>query len=201
MSRGLIIFVKNAEPGKVKTRLAISIGDEAALAVYKRLLQYTRAITSKVNARRFVFYSSQIEDHDGWDHSTYEKQLQSGKDLGERMANALSRVLLKVDMAVIIGSDCLELTSAIIDDAFAALERFDVVIGPARDGGYYLLGIKQIHPELFADKKWSTSTVFQDTVADLRVLGLTYATLPVLSDIDDIDDLRRSPLGGVLRGK
>jgi rSAM/selenodomain-associated transferase 2 len=115
------------------------------------------------------------------------------------MANAFSRVLQDVDIAVIIGSDCLELTAAIIEDAFSALERFDAVIGPARDGGYYLLGMKQFHPELFAGKQWSTSTVFQDTVADLRALGLAYTALPVLSDIDDIDDLRRSPLCGVLR--
>jgi rSAM/selenodomain-associated transferase 1 len=194
MSRGLIIFVKNPEPGKVKTRLARSIGAEAALAVYKRLLQHTKDITSKVDARRVMFYSSWIDDQDGWERPKYEKRVQSGTDLGERMANAFSLVLNGVDQAVIIGSDCLELTAGIIDQAFAALERFDAVIGPARDGGYYLLGIKQFHPELFDGKEWSTSTVFQDTAADLRVLGLSYEALPVLSDIDDVDDLKRSPL-------
>ncbi len=201
MSRVLIIFIKNAEPGKVKTRLARSIGDDAALDIYSRLVHHTRDITSKVDARRVVYYSSRIDDHDGWELLKYEKRVQSGMDLGERMADAFSRVLQDVDMAIIIGSDCLELTSAIIDDAFAALERFDAVIGPARDGGYYLLGIKEFHPELFTCKEWSTSTVFEDTVADLRTLGLVYTTLPLLSDIDDIDDLRRSPLGEVLRGK
>jgi uncharacterized protein len=194
MSRGLIIFVKNPEPGKVKTRLARSIGDEAALVVYKRLLEHTREITSKVRAKRFVYYSSWIDGHDGWDQSKYEKQLQSGMDLGQRMANALSRVLQDVGTAAIIGSDCFELTADIIDQAFAVLEHHDAVIGPARDGGYYLLGITQFHPELFAGKQWSTGTVYQDTVTDLSALGLSYAALPVLSDIDDIDDLKRSPL-------
>jgi rSAM/selenodomain-associated transferase 1 len=194
MSRGLIIFVKNPEPGKVKTRLAKSIGEEAALEIYSRLLLYTKAITSKVVASRFLFYSSRVDEQDDWDPHVYEKRVQSGLDLGERMASAFSAVLKEVDQAVIIGSDCLELTAGIIDKAFSTLKRKDAVIGPARDGGYYLLGIKQFHPELFAGKQWSTSTVYPYTIADLRALGLSYTTLPVLSDIDDVDDLKRSPL-------
>jgi rSAM/selenodomain-associated transferase 1 len=194
MVRGLIIFMKNPEPGKVKTRLAKSIGEKAALEIYTRLLQYTKAVTSTVNASRYLFYSSRVDEQDDWDPSVYEKRVQSGFDLGERMANAFSTVLKEVDQAVIIGSDCLELTASIIDKAFSALKRKDAVIGPARDGGYYLLGIKQFHPELFASKQWSTGTVYKDTVADLHALGLSYTELPVLSDIDDIDDLKRSPL-------
>ena len=89
----------------------------------------------------------------------------------------------------IIGTDCPGLRASHLAGAFAALETADVVLGPATDGGYYLLGLRQPQPELFRNKAWSTDSVLADTVADARRLGLRVALLPELRDVDDVDDL------------
>jgi rSAM/selenodomain-associated transferase 1 len=149
-----------------------------------------------VNARRFLFYASWIDDHDAWDCRKFEKCLQEGSDLGERIAKAFTRTFQDVGMAVIIGSDCIELTTTIIEQAFTMLETHDAVIGTARDGGYYLLGIKQFYPALFNGKEWSTPSVLQDTIADFNRLKITHAFTPTLSDIDDLEDLMHSSRGG-----
>lgn len=190
----LVILVKNPTLGAVKTRLAAEIGDEEALLVYKALLKYTRFITQDIQCSRLLFYSDYIDSNDGWQNETYIKFLQKGNDFGERMCNAFQVALSQHISAVIIGSDCFELTSEIIEYAFIKLEEYDVVIGPAKDGGYYLMGLKEIYPELFLDKNWSTSSVLSDTLTDLNHLGLSVFFLPVLSDIDNLEDLKNSNL-------
>lgn len=141
----LIIFIKNAVPGKTKTRLAQSIGDDNALAVYRILLEHTHRITSGLTCATFVFYSDAIMPQDCWQQSGCRQCLQQGNDLGERMRNAFQSVFeQQYQKVVIIGSDCYELTSEILQQAFIKLNTTDVVIGPAKDGGYYLLGIKAI---------------------------------------------------------
>lgn len=189
----LIIFVKNAELGKVKTRLAKSVGDQRALDIYDELLRHTRDVTFSIPARLYVYFSSFIPYSDPlWPSDHYVLKQQNGNDLGERMFNAFRDVFEEnFDHVAIIGSDCAELTDAIIVRAFDELEASDVVIGPATDGGYYLLGMNELHPELFKNKNWSSDTVFEDTIRDMIDQNLIWQELPMLSDIDTEDDLHR----------
>jgi uncharacterized protein len=193
MSDALIVFVKNLVPGKVKTRLAKTVGTEQALQIYQLLLTHTRTVCEEVHAERFIFYSDFIEANDEW--QPFQKRLQRGNDLGERMSHAFAEIFdLGYSNVIIVGSDCIELTAAIIQEAFDELQRQDIVVGPAADGGYYLLGMKQLHVQLFANKKWSTEQVFNDTISDIEALRLSYKVLPVLNDIDDETDLNKIDL-------
>lgn len=185
----LIIFVKNPVLGQVKTRLAAGIGNEKALEVYLQLLNITRNIALDASCTRNVFYSNEIVS-DEWEDDKFNKFIQEGNDLGERMKNAFEQIFaLGAKKAVIIGSDCPQLSSEIIENAFRLLDEKDVCIGPAKDGGYYLLGMKKLHPFLFEKKEWSSDSVFDDTVIDLMENRLSYGLLPKLSDVDTIYDL------------
>lgn len=186
----IIVFVKNAEQGKVKTRLAASVGNVMAFEIYRKLLHHTLAITSPLECDKAIFYSDLIPSNDEWKINNYTQLLQTGKDLGEKMLNAFEYAFQqKYSNIVIIGSDCYELSSDLLRQAFDRLNDYDVVIGPARDGGYYLLGMKQLHSALFQNKQWSTSSVFQTTIDDFNEFRLSYFQLPVLSDIDEEQDL------------
>ena len=173
--------------GRVKTRLAAALGDEEALQVYQLLVKHTQAISEAVKVDTYIFYSDFVEEQ-GWP-SAYNHFVQQGTNLGERIAWAFEKVFTDApEKAVIIGSDCLELTTAIIEQAFTDLETHDVVIGPAKDGGYYLLGLKQPRPELFKNIKWSTPSVRSQTISTCRQQQLTYSLLPELTDIDVAED-------------
>jgi len=190
----LIILMRNPQLGCVKTRLASQIGEKKALDVYNALLEYTRSIVAEIDASHFLFYSNFIDQEDSWDNTMFKKVLQEGDGFGNRMHKAFQLVLANHDKAVIIGSDCEELTADIIRNAFEKLSEYDIVLGPAKDGGYYLMGLKKIYPELFNNKKWSTSSVLKDTIKDVKGLGLRLFLLPILSDIDDLQDYQNSKL-------
>ncbi|HVE60996.1 MAG TPA: TIGR04282 family arsenosugar biosynthesis glycosyltransferase [Chitinophagaceae bacterium] len=193
MSEALIIFVRNPELGKVKTRLAATLGQEKALEIYQQLLAHTLAITKTLAIQKFVFYEGVITKQDMWEVNGYHQLLQKETDLGKKMHYAFEAVLEKgFNKVVIIGSDCIELTESIIQEAFYQLNTKEVVIGPANDGGYYLLGMRCLHPELFINKKWSSNTVYGATVNDFNELGLSHYELPVLIDIDTEDDWRQT---------
>lgn len=184
----LIIFARRPEAGKVKTRLAATIGDAAALDVYIRLLVHTRAVAMHSGVDVHVFLTEMPADL-FWQDFTLD--LQADGDLGEKMEAAFAQLFAHgYQRVVIIGSDCPELTTAHVREAFSLLETNDVVIGPALDGGYYLLGMKTLQATLFRNKNWSTDTVFTQTIADLEKGGLTYAKLPQLRDIDTGEDLQ-----------
>lgn len=186
----LIIFVKNLEKGRVKTRLAADVGDEKALKIYHKLLLYTREITKQLNADKAVYYSEGIDNNDLWDNMNFSKHLQQGTDLGMRMQNAFAEAFAQgKQRVIIIGSDCLELETYMIKEAFAVLENNDVVLGPAKDGGYYLLGMKKFLPTLFEDKEWSTPDLLMDTILDLKKMNTKYYLLKTLNDIDTAADL------------
>lgn len=188
--KAIILFVRHPEKGRVKTRLARDIGDDRALEIYKQLLDHTQAITKELDCDRFVFYADAIVADDIWEGNDYRKRVQAGDTLGERMKNAFAEVFDSgYQKVVIIGSDCPQLSSAIISDAFKTLDTTDVVIGPATDGGYYLLALNYMITAVFENKQWSTDTVLTDTVADLEKLAVTYSLAPVLRDIDTGDDL------------
>ena len=189
MDRALIIFIKNPETGKVKTRLAKDIGNENALTIYKHLLAHTRKIAIEVKSKRFLFYADKIPLRDDWPETDFKKFVQQGDDLGLRMLNAFEKAFLNSQKVIIIGSDCMELTPDIIEKAFLELNNHDFVIGPAKDGGYYLLGMKVTEHRLFQNKNWSTQTIAADTLKDISDLNKTCYILPQLSDIDTIEDL------------
>lgn len=179
--------------GKVKTRLAAAIGDEQALRVYKLLLNHTHNITAPINYTKYVYYADEISPIDLWDEGNFIKVVQSGNDLGDRMFNAFQSAFNDdYQKVVIIGSDCFQLSTELIISAFDALKQYDAVIGPAEDGGYYLLGLKKLVPAIFKEKTWSTNSVCSDTIADLERLRLSYKLLHTLNDVDEAADLKRS---------
>ncbi len=186
----LLVFVKNAELGRVKTRLAQSIGDTNALTVYRALIEKTKEIIEPINAQKVIYYSDYIDEYDQFPEKVFSKRLQMGDDLGERMKNAFESAFnVGFEKVVIIGSDCWELDSETIEIAFDSLNESDVVIGPAYDGGYYLLGMKKLNSEIFANKEWSTENVLVDTLLDVEKSGCTIRLLQTLSDVDYAEDL------------
>lgn len=186
----LIIFVKNAQKGRVKTRLAKVIGEKKALNVYLKLLNHTRNVVNGLPVDIHIFYSDFIDENDGWPDLNYFRHLQRGRNLGERMRNAFAKIFDRgYRKVVIIGSDCLELQSKHIIRAFNILDGFKAVIGPARDGGYYLLGLRRLIPEIFKNKSWSTDSVFEETIRDFQDQNIIWQELPVLRDLDTARDL------------
>ncbi len=187
--RLLLIFTRNPKLGKCKTRLAATIGDQAALDIYMILLRHTAEITKDLNCSKEVHYTEEPETNDLWDKLTYTKRLQSGEDLGERMYNAFKSGFQKgYKKIIIIGSDIYDLNSETIEEAFAELEKSDFVIGPAADGGYYLLGMKSISKEIFMNKNWGTNSVLKDTLNNLR--DKKVKLLQIKNDIDIYEDLK-----------
>jgi len=186
----LMIFAKNPEIGKVKTRLAKTIGEKKALLIYLKLLEHTHAIADRVFADKAIFYSEKVQDFDILDYYKFPKFLQKGNNLGDKMERAFGQAFGQdYEKVIIIGSDCFELSTEIIEDAFTALDDHNVVIGPAQDGGYYLLGMDRHYPHLFKNKTWSTEDVFLDTLLDVKKLKLSYNILPTLNDVDEEKDL------------
>jgi len=186
----LIIFYRNPKAGKVKTRLAASIGKIKAREIYAKLSLHTKNITQNIPFDKIVFYADSIDLMDIWPNATYLKALQEGEDLGERMRNAfVAGFETGYSSIAIIGTDCFELTETVILHAFDALQTVDAVIGPARDGGYYLLGMNKPYSHVFTNKRWSTETVFNETIHDFESIGLQYMKLQELTDVDTEDDL------------
>lgn len=187
--KALIVFAKNPVLGKVKSRLAKKTGEEKALEIYNTLLNKTCEAAKDFDGRKFLFLS------DFFDKSLFDSRftqvLQSGSDLGEKMKNAFENIFQKgYTKAVIIGTDCPELDSDIINEAFEKLSQYDIVIGPARDGGYYLLGMKGQNNFLFENMKWSNQNVLDKTIRRIIQNDLTYYSLKELIDVDEIEDLR-----------
>lgn len=190
ISNALIIFVRNTEKGKVKTRIARELGDEKTMAVYKHLLQYTAETAISFHCHRFVFYSDYVHLNDFFDDNCFTKFVQEGDELGERMFHAFEKVFaLGHQHVCIIGSDCYQLQPTHIEEAFSILQHNDVAIGPTSDGGYYILGMNQPIRPVFENKVWGTSTVFDDTIDTLEQHQLKFKELEQLDDIDTLDDL------------
>lgn len=186
----LMVFVKNAVEGKVKTRLAKDIGDTNALKIYHVLLEHTRKVSIEVPCFRLVIYSEFIDFNDRFQNSYFMKDQQQEGDLGQRLEEAFDVNFEDgYDKIVCIGSDCHELNSAILEEAFLQLDKNDLVLGPAKDGGYYLIGMKKTHNRLFRNKEWSTPNILLDTLLDVKEMNLSYHLLPTLSDVDVVDDL------------
>tara|TARA_R110000751_G_scaffold39719_1_gene94086 strand:- start:94572 stop:95189 length:618 start_codon:yes stop_codon:yes gene_type:complete len=189
----LIIFTRNPELGKGKRRLAATVGDQAALEIYSFLLEHTRKITKDLPLTKQVWYSEQVHQNDAWDAIIYDKDVQKGEDLGLRMENAFKTAFENHDHVIIIGSDMYDMNQADLEKAFQQLETHDAVIGPAIDGGYYLLGFtKKLVAGVFVNKEWGTETVLEKTLQDLK--NVNYATLDARNDVDYYEDIKDIPV-------
>lgn len=190
----LLIFVKSPVPGQVKTRLIPGIGRQRAASLYQDLL--TRTLNT---ARRADFSAIQVwvDGNTGHPYFTRLKNRhyvklynQRGKDLGQRMFNAIKNALRKYPFAVLIGSDCPSLSSSDLQLATEYLEnKADVVLGPADDGGYYLIGLRRNNHRLFSGIEWGKETVLAETCSRIKTLNLKIELLPRRWDVDRTTDL------------
>ncbi|HEX8504268.1 MAG TPA: TIGR04282 family arsenosugar biosynthesis glycosyltransferase [Hymenobacter sp.] len=193
MADHLLVFARVPELGRVKTRLAETLGAGEALRVYCDLLARTRAAVLGVAATKTLWLAGDSLTasacFEGW--TGFAQRPQAAGDLGQRMHRAFADAFAAgATSAVVIGTDCPELTPGHLQEAFRQLARHDVVVGPAQDGGYYLLGMRTLVPDFFRNKPWSTDAVLAETLADANRLGLRVAQLPTLSDVDTAADLR-----------
>lgn len=189
----LILFVKNLVPGRVKTRLADEIGVYQALAVYENLIDHTCFVAEKVPADRLVLYSDYLETGDIFSQDLFKRHLQHGGTLGERMSNAFKKGFGDgYKKVILIGSDCHDLHEKHLKQAFSLLDKNDVVVGPAEDGGYYLIGMNMLHDPLFENKTYSHPEVLRELALAAREQNLTLAMLDTLADIDTLADLKKS---------
>ncbi|PQJ21707.1 TIGR04282 family arsenosugar biosynthesis glycosyltransferase [Tenacibaculum sp. SG-28] len=185
----LLIFTRNPKLGRVKTRLAKSIGTVPALHIYQFLLEHTKSITQASTFDKAVYYSEEIEENDIWEPTSYQKYVQIGTHLGARMDIAFKNAFAKgYSKVVVIGSDLLDLQEIHLTEAFEQLNSHDTVIGPAKDGGYYLLGCKNHIPNIFRNKNWGSTSVYEETLKDLE--GLSVHLLEPLNDIDVFEDIK-----------
>ena len=199
MKNALMIFVKYPEPGQVKTRLTPDLSPGQAAGFHSAIAADIIAAHSDYpDFDTIVFFSprDRKKDFSDWLGSGTRLEIQDGADLGEREQEAFSRVLgagggFGYDRAVIIGTDCPSLDNGKIERAFALLDDHDIVIGPAEDGGYYLIGLSARHPDLFRGIDWGTPEVLEKTIQEARKAHLDLAMLDELYDVDTIDDLRR----------
>jgi uncharacterized protein len=182
----LHIFVKNPIMGKVKTRIAKNSSESTALNIYIKLMIRTHEVTKLLNnINKRVHYDSFIPVSDIFEDNIFQKNIQLKAGLGDKMKQALND---NVGMNVIIGSDCPELDSITISDAFEQLNNFDYVIGPAHDGGFYLLGTNIPITNEFENIEWSTNSVCEILIHNLKKSGKTYYLLQTLHDVDTLED-------------
>jgi rSAM/selenodomain-associated transferase 1 len=188
----LIVFVKNIKLGKVKTRLAKTIGNQAAFDVYKILVGKTEQAIHNLEMDKHIYFSDVVVDTK-WPNNF--KTTQTGNNLGERMCNAFKDGFDKgYENIILIGSDLPDISESIINKAFETLKHKDTVFGPAEDGGYYLIGMKQLHTFIFNEKPWSTSTLLEDTLEELQSDIISVGLMQTLNDIDTFEDLKTSSI-------
>jgi rSAM/selenodomain-associated transferase 2/rSAM/selenodomain-associated transferase 1 len=191
----LIIFARYPEAGKAKTRLIPALGAEGAAALYQQMAEYLLVQVQKLQFAyplcvevRFAGGNRDLMQR--WLGKDLMYTVQGEGDLGDRLARSFQAAFgAGVDQVVTIGTDCPDLDADLMQQAFQALANHDLVLGPALDGGYYLIGLQRSIPELFQGIAWSTSEVLQQTVAIAQSLNLSIAYLPPLSDVDRPEDL------------
>jgi uncharacterized protein len=188
----LIVFVKAPRPGSVKTRLAATIGAEAACEAYLHMVE---ALWTQIRSLRNVQLRFSPEGAEPevqrWLQPEWTMALQGDGDLGVRLTTAFADAFAAgAQRVAIIGSDCPYVTVDDIEQAWKALGDHDVVLGPARDGGYWLVALRQLYPDLFREIDWGTADVLKRTVDRARALNLRVHLRRELSDIDTADDWR-----------
>lgn len=202
----LLVFIKAPRAGTVKTRLAAAIGDAAAAALYRALAEHVVRATEPAGEYERVFFFDPPDagpELQAWLRTGEPLRPQAEGDLGARLAAAFAEAFGRgARRAVVIGTDAPALSRAVVTEALAGLANHDVVLGPARDGGYYLLALDGPRPELFRSVPWSTPAVLPTTLERTAALGLRVRQLETLGDVDTLDDLRREweRLGPILAG-
>jgi rSAM/selenodomain-associated transferase 1 len=192
--RRVLLFIRAPELGRVKTRLEKKMDAATVLTLYRHFVEDTLERLTAGGYDIIVFFSPLHKEPviRVWLGDTAHLQPQTGKTLGEKMRNAFSTVFsMDVGQAVLMGSDFPDLDMRIIDEAFAFLQKKDVVIGPAEDGGYYLIGFRKdaFDGDVFADIDWGTDHVCRQTMRHIHAAGLNGHVLPVWQDIDTYEDL------------
>ncbi|MCH7518951.1 MAG: TIGR04282 family arsenosugar biosynthesis glycosyltransferase [Candidatus Dadabacteria bacterium] len=190
----LIIFLKYPEAGKVKTRLAKEVGAQKAADIYSYMAKKIIGnVLDKDCYRTIIFYDPPEKENEikTWlENKQCQIIPQAGETLGDKIIDAFAQVFSSgADKAVIIGTDCIDISSKTITKAIKSLKGVDVVLGPAEDGGYYLLGLSSRIPEIFHEIEWSTGRVLNQTLERIKEKKLNYELLKTLKDIDTIDDL------------
>ncbi|APY11391.1 hypothetical protein BWZ22_09105 [Seonamhaeicola sp. S2-3] len=186
----VIVFVKNAIPGKVKTRLAKTIGNEAAFLVYKELVKITEKALKNLKIDKRIYFSNCVVETEWTNHNKY---IQNGNNLGERMKNAFNDGFNDgYNRIILIGSDLPDISAKHIKKGFSILNKKDLVFGPAIDGGYYLIGMRNMHKMVFENKPWSQPNLLTKTLNQLTENNITFSNLDTLNDIDTFDDLKNS---------
>jgi rSAM/selenodomain-associated transferase 1 len=195
MNKGLIVFAREPLPGKVKTRLAASLGDQRATRLYENMLQEVLKTARQLsNVRTTTFWACESAALSRLaERYKCRSRLQNAGELGQRMQAACQEMFAEgCDICCIIGSDAPDLPISYIVDAYRHLEmqHADVVFGPSSDGGYYLLGLRQVWPQLFTKISWGSAEVLTQSLAAAKEAGLTTVLLPEWQDIDTAEDLR-----------
>lgn len=192
----LIIFTRYPQAGQVKTRLIPALGAEGATKLHQRMAEHTLAQARALRQTRALSIevwftgSSTLTQMQEWLGTDVDYYAQPEGDLGDRMTFAFQSAFAKgYTAAIIVGTDCPDLSTALIEQSFSALAQNELVLGPAIDGGYYLIGLRRLVPELFAGIAWSTAEVLAQTFAIAQQLKLTALLLPYLTDIDVPKDL------------
>jgi uncharacterized protein len=193
--RVVLVFVRAPERGRVKTRLAASIGTEAALRIYRRLAEHTLREAEALAAEDVEIRVHYTPGDSGdavraWLDGSARYLPQADGDLGMRMEDAFARAFADGgEQVVIVGSDLPELRASLLRRAFELLDAHPAVVGPARDGGYYLLGLTRPVDSIFRGMEWSTPHVLAETLERFRAAGIHPPLLEELADVDEVEDL------------
>lgn len=184
------MFLKAPRPGLVKVRLAAAIGPEAASAAYRQLVERLLASLGRLDPVQLCFTPDDaVAEIQPWLAARWTAAPQGDGDLGARLERAFDQAFAaEARRVVIIGSDCPDIAVPDIEAAWAALRESDVVLGPATDGGYWLVGLRAPQPQLFRGIPWSTAAVLTETLARARLAGLSVHLLRALSDVDTVED-------------
>lgn len=189
----LIIFAKRPLLGFVKTRLANSIGDKAALMIYKKLLSDTiHTAQSNLWTTKVFWDDVPCKASHEINLPSYEYEIQKGEDLGERMSNAHKLAFERgYEKSIIIGADIAGIIPSYLENAFYKLSEFPLVIGPAEDGGYWLIGEATFEPKIFTGIRWSSEYVYSDTINIMNMGNMKFEIIECLNDIDTLEDLEK----------
>lgn len=191
----LIVFTRYPEPGTTKTRLAKVLGDQGAASMQKKLTEQTLSQVKRLQQMRqsavTIYYTgANMEQMQEWLGPDLAYRKQASGNLGTRMAAAFAAAFRNgYKRIVLIGSDCPGLKANYMQEAFECLRHKDLVIGPASDGGYYLIGLRQVEKALFEEISWSTPAVLSKTLKIAAQTGVSIALLETLSDVDRPEDL------------
>ncbi|MDB5047691.1 MAG: hypothetical protein JWO30_762 [Fibrobacteres bacterium] len=190
----VLIFAKYPESGRCKTRLAKGVGDENALRIYRALLDHTLDTVRATPYRKVLMVDppERAADASEWAPGMDAYLPQSSGDLGQRMESAVEAAFTRgAKKIILLGSDCPQISKDSVISTFDALNRYDVVLGPTDDGGYYLLGLKEVNASLFRNIPWSSEKVFEKTLNILKFQTLSYLLQNAFSDVDTLEDFNR----------